>query len=694
MSMNHRANTILVESSSNANLGQSYTVIVYARGAVSNQTDASAENIDVHRGHGFRVGDVMMVGIDTSKITTITSKTATNLVWSGAISIAAGDLLVNLGADGLTGGTLDYDGSPMSIYSTPLDTTAVTNAEVTADATTANYGYYHKGDGAFWELIRDSTGAPLEIIAGHSALPRINVIDYGATGDGATDDSAAINAAFLSVFTEGTSGGGGTVYFPPASFFCDPSSVVNPDQGTLVVSQTCHIELDNAELTLAATAASETDGMAVTASDVSIAGVGDSLITASRSLDHGTHYSIVRFEDSAERLINCSAKGLKFALDVTGTDANLTITAIRANAVNLANGIYGFDVDGCYFTSAVANNPALADVRSVYLVNFVDTSDNTQIFLHAKVTNNEFVDCKGLGVFAFAVDHLGVNGNSFRRSNNGATSGGGAIKFSGCSNLCCVGNTMSTGSAGSGSGVTMSPAGFSAGNLENTNFSISNNTILQENDSQSAHGIYCTSAVHGVIAGNLVRSSSSVTGKIGIWLDDQDTVNPTDVLVVGNIATGWDGSESSGIRVDVGAIRARVVGNYASDNATDYNLISTTTRASSNFGELSLRLEGTTAGIIAEPGGSQGDVPLVSEINEVDVVASGNDSVTLPVAVPGQRCVVINHTANILDVYPALGDNAGPGTNSEVSVAAASILTCYAYDETHWLCTITAYAIT
>ena len=137
--MNHRSNSVLVNDTGiNAALAVSYTVTCYARGAVANETDASATDINVRQGHGFRVGDVFMVGTDTTKVATITSKTATNLVWSGAISITSGDLLVNLGTDGLTGGTPDYDGSPMRIYSVP-DGSAVTDLylwrSVTVDPT-------------------------------------------------------------------------------------------------------------------------------------------------------------------------------------------------------------------------------------------------------------------------------------------------------------------------------------------------------------------------------------------------------------------------------------------------------------------------------------------------------------------------------------------------------------------------------
>lgn len=49
-------------------------------------------------------------------------------------------------------------------------------------------------------------------------LPFINVKDYGAKGDGTTDDTAAIQAAFNAVWTASSATSGGTVYFPSGTY--------------------------------------------------------------------------------------------------------------------------------------------------------------------------------------------------------------------------------------------------------------------------------------------------------------------------------------------------------------------------------------------------------------------------------------------------------------------------------------------
>lgn len=100
------------------------------------------------------------------------------------------------------------------------------------------------------------------------------------------------------------------------------------------------------------------------------------------------------------------------------------------------------------------------------------------------------------------------------------------------------------------------------------------------------------------------------------------------------------------------------------------------------FGSMTERK--TTAGIVASIVQLQGSQPLTSEINQIATCANVNDTVTLPSAVAGLRCVVINSGAQTLQVFPALGDNLGAGVNNSTTIVAGAFKEFVAYDSTNW----------
>jgi len=92
-----------------------------------------------------------------------------------------------------------------------------------------------------------------------------------------------------------------------------------------------------------------------------------------------------------------------------------------------------------------------------------------------------------------------------------------------------------------------------------------------------------------------------------------------------------------------------------------------------------------TAGIVASTTQTQGEGALVSDINEVATVANTNDTVTLPSAVTGYEIKVFNNGANVLQVFPASGDDInGTGVDTAVTQAVGDNLIYAAYDSTNW----------
>jgi parallel beta-helix repeat protein len=74
-----------------------------------------------------------------------------------------------------------------------------------------------------FDYVSQSSPLPVAIVDG--SVP-VNVRSYGATGDGTTDDRAAILAAIAAVATAG-----GTVYFPPGDYYTSSAITVSADTG-------------------------------------------------------------------------------------------------------------------------------------------------------------------------------------------------------------------------------------------------------------------------------------------------------------------------------------------------------------------------------------------------------------------------------------------------------------------------------
>lgn len=95
-------------------------------------------------------------------------------------------------------------------------------------------------------------------------------------------------------------------------------------------------------------------------------------------------------------------------------------------------------------------------------------------------------------------------------------------------------------------------------------------------------------------------------------------------------------------------------------------------------------LRSVTAGITASTTQSQGNGALTTDINEISTCANANDTVTLPSAIAGRHCLVINNGAQTLQVFPASGDNLGAGVNTSTTITAGSRKLFVAFDSTNY----------
>lgn len=103
-----------------------------------------------------------------------------------------------------------------------------------------------------------------------------------------------------------------------------------------------------------------------------------------------------------------------------------------------------------------------------------------------------------------------------------------------------------------------------------------------------------------------------------------------------------------------------------------------------NTGEL-LRSSDATIGITASTTQTQaGGTALTKTYNQISVCANSNDAVTLPAAVLGRHCYVMNSGAQTCKVFPAVGDDCGGGVDTAVTQATTVNKHYYAIDGVTW----------
>jgi len=87
-----------------------------------------------------------------------------------------------------------------------------------------------------------------------------------------------------------------------------------------------------------------------------------------------------------------------------------------------------------------------------------------------------------------------------------------------------------------------------------------------------------------------------------------------------------------------------------------------------------------TAGTTQTQGGG---LALTAQINDITTVANANDAVVLAGFTKGSKQTVYNNGANILQVFPASGDDLGAGLNTSTTVDVGQVLVATGVDTTN-----------
>lgn len=188
-------------------------------------------------------------------------------------------------------------------------------------------------------------------------------------------------------------------------------------------------------------------------------------------------------------------------------------------------------------------------------------------------------------------------------------------------------------------------------------------------------GIYRIAADNlGITAGgsNVLDMTAAVT------TINAKVIIPDDVLLVAN---GSVSAPSIGFATDPDSGLYRIGTNSIGIAAEGVNVITVTTPSVTIASPLIVDL---TAGITASTTQTQGQQALTSDISEISTVANDDDTVTLPSAAAGRTATVINNGANILQIFPASGDDLGKGANTAIKMATGSTFFFKAYDATNW----------
>jgi hypothetical protein len=209
--LRRRNNTILTSISSSPEWAASFTVIAYAPGGVVTAV-STGQTITLDAGHGFANGDDIQVGITGTMRTIDQAPTATTIHVSANVTVATGDIIINLGNDSGSGSSPGYDGSTVTIYSDEDGGSAINNSQVTCDAQ-GGYGYWHNAD--IWELVRNSSGSAVAVIRGVTGGPLWPTSSGLTAATGQTQLGLLLTAIINEVST--CANAGDSVVLPPAA---------------------------------------------------------------------------------------------------------------------------------------------------------------------------------------------------------------------------------------------------------------------------------------------------------------------------------------------------------------------------------------------------------------------------------------------------------------------------------------------
>ncbi len=177
-----------------------------------------------------------------------------------------------------------------------------------------------------------------------------------------------------------------------------------------------------------------------------------------------------------------------------------------------------------------------------------------------------------------------------------------------------------------------------------------------------------------VIVNGITTQSKNITD-----LDAQSPLVPTSEIPVSNAGADEKITASQLLKFVDGT--SAVDANYTGGNVGIGRAAPTTALS---MGDDKLFSQDVNESITASTSQSQGNGSLSAQINEISVVTNPNDTVTLPTAIKGLEITLINQGANILQIFPASGDDLGLGTDNPTTLEPNKSIEYIAYDDDNW----------
>ena len=352
----------------------------------------------------------------------------------------------------------------------------------------------------------------------------VNVKDFGAVGDGTTDDTTAIQAAIAT---------GRRIYWPDGTYLCD--------RLTITVDQ--YWDLGGAVLKRL-TSAGTGNWLSVTATSFTIIG---GTLDGNTANANGCHNIIFNSGCLETRLSNLESKnavtsggygsGVVYNTGTGGTQQHYISECSLHD-----NDEHGLSVQDCTKLAA-RGNKAFSNGKSGISCNNFDTTF-TQKILNCSLTDNQ---CYSNGA-------NGILSGNFIQDNDISTSsrlyGHGNQEVV---NMTIVGNSCwdndGYGIAASGDSVNVSSntvrsngnTAVFGGMLFNARFSLCSNNIVVSNYS---FGIDAGGCVTSEISGNFIGYNAVATGAAGVTIE-----SCTDVLVSNNLFVGNSSTTGSNLKI-------------------------------------------------------------------------------------------------------------------------------------------------